>query len=148
MHYSHLHLVDGRPLPGVPDHLIAEITDACRKVKAATGCTGFYHELMRGVQYHVGDEPNGGPAADILFQKDRYMPIVVHKTIVAILSVVNKSRAEKDAEIASARRRSTETQYNAQKKLASDLSSELRSRVRFTLGKMENKHSQRVHQVP
>ena len=148
MQYPHLHIVDGRPLPGVPDHLIAEITEACRQIKARTGCTGFYHELMRGVQYHVGDEPNGGPCADVLFQKDRYIPIVVHKTIDSILRVVNKSREEKDAEIAAARRKGTENQYNKYKSLASNLSTEMRDRVKYRVRKAENKHSQRVFQVP
>jgi len=148
MEYPHLHLVDGRSLPGVPDHLVAEITEACRQVKARTGCTGFYHEHMRAVQYHVGDMPNGGPAADVLFQKDRYIPIIVHKTVDCILRVVNKSRAEKDMDLLKARRRDSEAVYNKQKKLASDLAPELRSRVIFNLRKLENKHSRRVFQVP
>lgn len=148
MFYEHLHLVDGRSLPGVPDHLIPEITEACRQIKARTGCTGYYHEQMRGVQYHVGDEPNGGPAADILFQKDRYIPINATNTIERVQRVVNKSKAEKDAEIEKHRRREIEKRYNEQKRLASNLAPEFKSRAKFTLGKLENKHSQRVFQVP
>lgn len=146
--YPHLHLVDGRPLPDVPHHLVPEITEACAVIKARTGCTGYYHQGMRGVQYHVGDEPKGGPAADILFQGDRYLPIVVHKTVATIQRITNKSRQEKDDELDARKRASVQEQYDKHKKLAADLAPEHRDRVKYALRVGENRHSTRVFQVP
>ena len=147
MQYTHLHPVDGRAIPGVPDHLIAELVEVCNRVRVMTGCSGWYHQGMRGIQWHLGDEPNGGPCADVLFQRDRYLPIDVEQTIANIHSATNTSRADKDRQMAKNRERSeAKKQYEIHSRAVA-LAPELRSRLKYNIRKADNKHSQRVFTV-
>jgi len=148
MQYTHLHFVDGSPLPDVPEYICEELGAIAEQVKAATGCSGWYHEGMRGIQWHVGDEPNGGPYADILFQGDRYIPIAVDETIERILMSVGRSRQEKDAEMKSRSDASKSKVEYERMSRAYDLAPELRDRLKYNERVADNKHSRRVFHIP
>ena len=144
MQYPHLHPVDGRSIPDVPEHLIPELVRICKYVRKMTGCSGWYHQGLKGIQWHIGDEPNGGPYADILFQGGRYLPIVVNETIERLHAATNTSRADKDKESA---RRLAHSEAKKQYEISSRaiaLAPELRSRIEYNMRKADNKHSQRI----
>lgn len=148
MQYTHLHFVDGSPLPGVPDHISEALGPIAAEVKLQTGCSGWYHEAMRGVQWHLGDEPNGGPCADILFQGDRYIPISVEETVRRIQLATGRTRQQKDREMERARKkREAQTEYERLSR-AYDLAPELRDRLAYNVRVADNPHSRRVFHIP
>lgn len=148
MQYTHLHFIDGSPIPGVPDHISASLGPIAERVKSETGCSGWYHEGMNGIQWHIGDEPNGGPTADILFQGDRYIPIDVDATIARISLATNRSKSEKDREMKRAKDASqAKVEYERMSK-SIDLAPELRDRLKYNLRVADNKHSNRVFHIP
>lgn len=148
MQYDHLHFVDGSPLPDVPDHISEALGPIAEEVKLATGCSGWYHEGMRGIQWHLGDEPDGGPCADVLFQGDRYIPVDPEKTIMRIRLATGRTKYEKDAEIAKRRKEGqAKVEYDRLSR-AYDLAPELRDRLSYNVRVAENRHSKRVFHIP
>lgn len=142
--YPHLHPLDGRPIPDVPEHIVRDLKRIGSQVFKRTGCSGWYHQAMRGVQWHLGPTPRGGPVADILFQGDRYIPIDVEQTTKRIQMAINTPRKEKDRQMAKAKRdRKIEEEYERAAR-ARDLAPELRDRFKYNVRKMEAPNSNRV----
>lgn len=147
MQYPHLHPTDGRDFPDVPHELMLEIVKACKQVEAQTVCTGWYHQGLRGIQWHIGEEPGGGPCLDVLFQRDRYLPINVQETIGRIQMATNTSRSEKDRQMVKQRERAKIKKDYEQACRASAMAPELKSRLRYNKRKYEAPRSQRVFQL-
>jgi uncharacterized protein YijF (DUF1287 family) len=147
MQFTMLFPVDGRPLPGLPDHVVRTLCEQAQEIRERTGCSCWYHAPTRCVQYHPGEEPKGAPHQDLIVQGDRYLPIDVEKTVGRIMRAFNSSWEHKWRKAQRGKELGKERVRAAIDRKTRDILPEIKSKTKYLARILENQHSRRVFPV-
>ncbi|MHA7814046.1 MAG: hypothetical protein ACX94C_11735 [Phycisphaerales bacterium] len=139
--------VDGRPLPGIPSHVVAALCEQARQIRERTGCSCWFHAPTRCVQYHAGEEPKGAPHQDLIVQGDRYIPIDVERAVQRIMRAFNTSWDAKFRKVERSKRAGRERAHATIDAVTRDILPEIKSRTGYLSRILENSRSTRVFPV-
>lgn len=141
--------LDGRPVPGVSDEILAELLEAAEDVRARTGFVGWYHTRRQTIIWIMGADPrNGGAHEEPIFQRGRYLRVDTDRTC-RIIRLAKKSIAEQDAEMAKAEFNRVSEMMQAIRRRAENMGPELQSRMRHFVRRVEDgRHSRPSVLVP
>lgn len=144
MKFPMLFPVDGRPLPGVPDHIVETLRERGEEIRARTGCSPWYNAAYDRVEYHPGDEPRGAPVMDIIFQCGGYLPIDVDSTVQRIMESINTSWGRKVRSVDRGREAGKARAAETIRRSTADIFPEFMSRFKYLSRVIESPHSTRV----
>ena len=138
---------DGRPIPGLPEHVVETIREQADEIRDRTGFSAWYSVVSGCVQYHPGDEPSAAPHQDVLVQQGSYMPIDVERTVQMIMRSANASLAYKERQVEKSKLLGKERTRATIKQATLDILPEARDRFKYLDRILEKRHSKRVFHV-
>lgn len=141
--HPHIYRVNGRPLPGMPPSVCAQVTAACRVIERRTGFTAWYHAGNQSVQYHPGRRPHMAPTADYLSEGGRYNPIDIDSACQRIFRS-NQSLWRKERDLDRAEQRKLDERERALDNHADTVAGSLVGEILHNINRARNPHSQRV----
>lgn len=139
--------VDGRPIPGLPDHIVSTLSKNAEQIRVRTGCSSWYSTVSECVQYHPGDAPNGAPHQDLIFTMGRYLPINLDDTIMRIMMSVNTSWDHKLAIVERNKKAGKDRRREEINKITQDTMPEFNDRYKYLKRILEDPRSQRVFSI-
>lgn len=143
MQTRYLTKVDGRRIPGLASSIEHEITCACKLIRRRTGWQGWYHAILKQIQFHPGEKPKNGSVSDTVFQRGRYLRVRVDEVCDRI-NATKMPMYKKERIVDRSQQASDDQRDSALSKITEDLMPTLQDMLSFQRMKLDSVHSQRV----